>query len=208
MIRSMLATASFAVLMSLPVTAQSVGDRAGTSRAKGNAEARVVVLEIADFQCPYCARFAVDVFPRIDSAYVKTGKVQWVFVNMPLPNHGNAWLASEAALCAGGTGNGFWPMHDRLFDAQAEWSPSPQPGPLFRRYAQQAGASLEAYDACVAGDQVAALILQDFMFGLSRGVNGTPAFLVGNDQTVIGYKSFEEWQLVLDAAVKKAAGRE
>lgn len=208
MSRWILAAALFAAVASAPVGAQSVADRAGTSRAKGQQDAKLVVLEIADFQCPYCARFAIDVYPRIDSAYVKTGKVQWVFVNMPLPNHGYAWLASEAALCAGATGNAFWRMHDHLFENQAEWSASPQPGPLFRRYAQQAGASLEAYDACVAGDQVAALILQDFMFGMSRGINGTPAFVVGSDQTVVGLKSFEEWQVVLDGALKKAAAKE
>lgn len=204
MTRSILAAALFAAVVSVPAGAQSLPERAGMSRAKGQADAKVVVLEIADFQCPFCARFAVEVYPQIDSAYVKTGKVQWVFVNMPLPNHPHAWLASEAALCAGGTGNAFWPMHDRLFENQAEWSRAPRPEPLFRRYAQQAGAALEAYDACVAGDEVATLILRDFMFGMARGITGTPAFVVGGDQTVVGLKGFEEWKVVLDAAVKKA----
>ena len=40
---------------------------------------------MSHFQCPYCAQFAQDVFPSIDSAYVRTGLVQWVYVNLPLP---------------------------------------------------------------------------------------------------------------------------
>ena len=64
---------------------------AGESRSKGSANAPILVYEIADFQCPFCARFAVDAFPDIDSAYIKTGKVQWVFVNLPMPSHTQAY---------------------------------------------------------------------------------------------------------------------
>src|SRR5512143_451475 len=71
-------------------------ERAGMSRAKGEKGAPVTVMEISDFQCPFCGQFAREVYPRLDSAYVKTGKVQWVFVNLPLPNHANSWLAAEA----------------------------------------------------------------------------------------------------------------
>jgi protein-disulfide isomerase len=175
--------------------------RAAESRMKGEQNAPVLVYEIADFQCPYCGRFAVDVFPQIDSAYVKTGKVRWVFVSLPLPNHANAWLASEAALCAGAEAGRFWAMHDRLFRAQQEWSMLPDPAPVFARYAKDAGVPAAAYQACVAGDRVAALILQDVLFG--SGVSGTPTFVINNQQTVVGMKSFSEWQELLEAALKK-----
>ena len=75
--------------------------RAGMSRALGAKDAAVTVYEVADFECPFCAQFASQAFPRIDSAYVKPGRVQWVFVNLPLVMHANAFQAAEAALCAG-----------------------------------------------------------------------------------------------------------
>lgn len=175
--------------------------RAAESRMKGEQTAAVLVYEIADFQCPYCARFAVEVFPQIDSAYVKTGKVRWVFVNLPLPNHANAWLASEAALCAGAEAGRFWAMHDRLFGAAQEWSMLPDPAPVFARYAKEVGVTPDAYQACVAGDRVSSLILQDVLFG--AGVSGTPTFVINNQQTIVGMKSFTEWQEVLEAALKR-----
>lgn len=181
--------------------AATLQDRAGMGRAKGDQAAKVVVLEIADFQCPYCARFALDVHTKIDSAYIRTGKVQWVFVNFPLPNHANAWLASEAAMCAGGAGGRFWPMHDRLFEAQAEWAGAADPAALFRKYAQESGVTLAEYDACVAGDRVAGLLLQDLLFATSLRITGTPAFIINNEQTVLGMKSFTEWQQLLDGAL-------
>jgi len=176
--------------------------QASLSRAKGPKDAPVFVYEFADFQCPHCARFAVEVFPRLDSAYVKTGRVQWVFVNLPLPNHVNAWAAHEAAMCAGAVSNRFWPLHDRLFAGQAEWGEADDPGGVFRRYARDAGVDAGAFDQCVAGDRVAPLLLQDVIFATSSRVNGTPAFIVDNQQSVMGLKSYEEWKTLLDAALR------
>ncbi|CAN5763178.1 hypothetical protein BH23GEM9_BH23GEM9_34840 [soil metagenome] len=175
--------------------------RAAERRAKGAETAPVLVYEISDFQCPFCRQFAIDVFPRIDSAYIRTQKVQWVFVNLPMPSHMNAWIASEAALCAGATGDRFWPMHDRLFVARGEWANAPDPGPIMARFARELGVPMDAFDECVAQDRVAPLILQDVIFG-SR-VTGTPTFIVNNQQTVVGVKTFAEWREILEAALKR-----
>lgn len=176
-------------------------ERAGESRAKGSPDAPVLVYEIADFQCPFCAKFAQDVFPAIDSAYIRPGRVQWVFVNLPMPSHRTAWLAAEAALCAGAVSDRFWAMHDRLFTAGQEWLEAADPAAVITRYARESGVAMDEYAACVAHDRVAPLILQDVIFG-SR-VTGTPTFIVDNQQSVVGVKSFEEWREVLEAALRR-----
>jgi protein-disulfide isomerase len=179
-------------------------ERAAQSRSKGAEAAPVLVYEISDFQCPFCRQFARDVFPQIDSAYIRTNRVQWVFVSLPMPSHVNAWIAAEAALCAGAVaaaGAGFWPMHDRIFEAQAEWSNAAEPGAVMARYARDAGVPMEAWTQCVEQDRVAPIILQDVIFG-SR-VSGTPTFVVNNQQTVVGVKTFAEWREILEAALKR-----
>lgn len=180
-----------------------VAERASQSRAKGRAGAPVLVFEIADFQCPYCARFAREVYPRLEEEYIETGKVQWVFVNLPLPNHPHAWLAAEAATCAGAAGDRFWPVHDRLFEKQSEWGNAPDPAAVLARYAREAGVSMKAWEACVAGDLTAALLLQDAIFASSSGVQGTPAFIVNRQEMVVGLKSYEEWKDILEKALQK-----
>ena len=180
-------------------------DRAAASRTRGSTEAPVLVYEIADFQCPFCAQFAQDVFPLIDSAYIAKDRVQWVFVNLPMPNHPRAWIASEAALCAGAVSDRFWVMHDRLFVAGQEWSGAADAPSVIARYAREAGVDMEGFNACVAGDRVAQIILQDVIFG-SR-VTGTPTFVISNrvtnrQQTVVGVKTFAEWRDVLDGALR------
>jgi protein-disulfide isomerase len=175
--------------------------RAAESRAKGAASAPVLVYEISDFQCPYCRHFALEVFPQIDSAYVKTNRVQWVFVSLPMPSHTNAWVAAEAALCAGAVADRFWPMHDRIFLDQNEWSAAADPGAIMARYAREVGVPMDAYNTCTLQDRVAPIILQDVIFG-SR-VSGTPTFIVNNQHTVVGVKTFAEWREILDGALKR-----
>lgn len=180
-------------------------ERAAEGRAKGSPDAPVLVYEIADFQCTFCAQFAQDVFREIDAAYITAGRVQWVFVNLPMPSHGNAWIASEAALCAGAVSDRFWTMHDRLFVAGEEWVSAVDPGAVLVGYARDAGVEMDAFRDCIAADRVAPLILQDVIFG-SR-VTGTPTFVVNNrltnnQQTVVGLKSFEEWRVVLESALR------
>lgn len=61
----------------------------------------MTLVEVSDFQCPFCREWTVNTYPRLDSAYVRTGKVKMVFITFPLPKHKEAWPATEAALCAG-----------------------------------------------------------------------------------------------------------
>ncbi len=183
-------------------------ERASRSRAKGQESAPLFVYEFADFQCPHCARFALEVFPRIDSAFVRTGKVHWIFVNLSLPNHENAWAAHEAAVCAGAVADRFWPMHDRLFATQGQWSSLSDASAVFARLAAEAGVPAQPFAACVAADRVATLLLRDVIFAASARVNGTPAFIVNNEQTVMGLKTFDEWRDLLDKLLLKAKGRE
>jgi protein-disulfide isomerase len=178
-------------------------ERAALSRAKGQAGAPVMVYEIADFQCPHCARFAREVFPRIDSAFVKTGKVQWFFVNLPQPMHGNAWLATEAALCAGAVADRFWVMHERLFATQNDWANAPDAASAFSRFAKDAGVPSDPFQDCMIADRLAALIIQDIIFAVNARISGTPAFIINNEQMVVGVKPFEEWRELLEKALKK-----
>jgi protein-disulfide isomerase len=177
-------------------------EKASLSRAKGAEDAPLFVYEFADFECSHCAQFATDVFPRIDSAFVRTGKVRWIFVNLPLPSHDKAWIAHEAAVCAGAVSGRFWEMHDRIFENQKEWSEAADPAPVLARWAKDLGVAVQPFAQCTANDRVASLLLQDVIFAATSRVNGTPAFIVNNEQSVMGLKSFEEWKAILDPMIK------
>ena len=103
------------------VNADSLQARADRGRMKGADSAQVTIIEISDFQCPYCREFAATTYRQIDSAYVRTGKARILYINLPLSTHREAFGAAEAAMCAGAQGK-FWEMHDRLFASQTYFS--------------------------------------------------------------------------------------
>jgi protein-disulfide isomerase len=65
---------------------------------------------------------------------------------------------------------------------------------------------MEDYEACVAQDRVAPLILEDFGSAVSAGITGTPTFIImkGDElvERLVGVRSMEEWSRILDSALR------
>jgi protein-disulfide isomerase len=138
----------------------------------GSPSARVVLLEYSDFQCPFCGKFARDVFPEVKSEFIDTGRIRVAFRQFPLGIHKQAIPAAKAALCAADSGR-FWEMHERLFEEGARLLPKD-----LRDYAVGVGVSRSVFEECM--DRIGSTrIDQDIESGRAIGVTGTPAFLVG-----------------------------
>ncbi|MFW6201854.1 MAG: DsbA family protein, partial [Gemmatimonadota bacterium] len=133
--------------------------------------------------------------------YIRTGRVRWVYINFPVPSHPHAWIAAEAALCAGVVADGFWAMHDRLYEAQDEWSSAEDPAEHFTRYAREIDLPIERHEACMRRDDVAPTLIQDLMSATSAQIRGTPTFIIDGEQSIVGVHGFEEWQRLLDEAL-------
>jgi protein-disulfide isomerase len=84
---------------------------------QGDANAPLTLVEMTDFQCPFCGRHVKSRIPEIMKNYVSTGKLRYVVRDFPLPFHKDARKAAEAAHCAGDQGR-YWEMHDLLFANQ------------------------------------------------------------------------------------------
>jgi protein-disulfide isomerase len=84
------------------------------SPSKGPDDAKVTLVEFADFECPHC-RAAV---PMIDAVLAAHGdKVRLVYKFVALPMHVRAEPAARAAWAAGQQGK-FWEMEHLLFERQ------------------------------------------------------------------------------------------
>jgi protein-disulfide isomerase len=178
--------------------ADSVAVRADSSRYRGNENAPITIYEFSDFQCPFCREYETKTAAAVDSALVKTGRARLVFFNFPLPIHPNAWVAAEAAMCAGAQGK-FWPMHERLFRDQNAWATSTHPGPIFDRYARDLALDAGAFQTCTREDQVARDIIQDLAYGAGGGLRGTPTFVILRPPTT--GEDAQNTQRVLSGAV-------
>ncbi len=148
------------------------------ARSKGAPGAPVIVYEMADFQCPACRAFALNVFPVLDREFIATGKVRWVFINLPLTSiHANAVAAAELAMCAARQGR-FWEIHDLLYQHQADWERLPDPRQALVALGERAGADGAKLGACVAAHATRAEVDADARRAARSGARATPSFYI------------------------------
>src|SRR5881628_2741765 len=77
--------------------ADSLLQRADRARIQGDSAAPVWIVELSDFQCPYCKQWHDETYPVIVRDYVAKGQVRLAYVNYPLQQHVHALRAAEAA---------------------------------------------------------------------------------------------------------------
>ncbi len=193
-------------LNSAPLSAQAT-DNPLASRSKGSPTAPVTVYEMSDFQCPYCKRFAEETFPAIEQRYIKTGKVRWVFINFPLTHlHPHAVPAGELALCAAQQ-QGFWRVHDLLFQYQETWAPLKEVGPFFVSLADSARLSKKALVACLQDPETRKNLQAEAEGAQRAGANSTPSFYLEGG-LMEGALPFAVFARVLDSVYAVKAGKD
>ena len=129
-----------------------------------------LVIEYADFECPYCAALSV----RLDS---REHRLRRVFRHFPVrSSHPRAWPAACAAEAAGLQGR-FWEMHDLLFADQGRLD-----DPHLWERATVLGLDLERFDADRRSDAVGARVKRDFESGIRAGVVTTPTLFAGHSK--------------------------
>lgn len=157
----------------------------------GSSTAKVTMIEFADFQCPFCARYAQETFPQINKEYIKTGKIRYLFYHFPLLGHQYAQKAAEAAECAGVKGK-FWEMHDKIFENQSKISLND-----LKQYASDLGLKTTEFNACLDESKFKDKVESDLKLGESLGVSGTPAFFI-NGRLISGAYPFANFKQVIE----------
>ena len=170
-------------------------------RSRGSLTAPVTVYEMSDFQCPYCRTFALNTFPALDSAYVATGKVRWVFINFPLTSvHKNAVAAAETAVCAAQQ-HAFWRVHDLLYVHQDVWAPLKEPAAFLLSLADSAKISKPALLACVRSPATEKIVRADAEGAQRSGAGSTPTFYIEGG-LLEGAQPLPVFRQVLDSILK------
>jgi protein-disulfide isomerase len=174
----MRATALLLALLAVVSNRDDVRQGSLTARSRGRPDAPVTVYEMSDFQCPYCRDFALTTFPVLEREYVATGKVRFVYVNLPLTNlHPNAEAAGAAALCAARQQR-FWPMHDLLFRHQDDWAKLADPRAYFLALGDSAGLNRARLADCLASPDARSEVAADAERSARAGARSTPTFYI------------------------------
>jgi protein-disulfide isomerase len=161
--------------------------------SKGPKDARVTIVEYADFECPFCSQTAKTVL-AVQKKYPKDVRV--VFRHFPLSFHENAMPAAVATRCAQYQDK-FWAMHDEMF-ARSESLNETE----IMKAATDLGLDLALFKACLSNEKEGAAVQAEMDEGSAFGVEGTPAFFV-NGIPLGGAQPFEAFEALVQSELSK-----
>ncbi|MDQ5944178.1 MAG: hypothetical protein QG658_245 [Patescibacteria group bacterium] len=155
-------------------------DELKQGQSKGADDAKVVLSEFADFQCPACKAFE----PTLAEILAENeGKVRLVFKHFPLyPSpHKNALVSAYASEAAGKQGK-FWEMHDKLYETQDDWAEASDPKDKFVEYARELGLNTDDFSRDLNAEAGKDVIDRDKAFGTELKLSGTPTIFVNGEE--------------------------
>ena len=193
-------------LTTLPAAAQQRGVFIGVDDdpVLGSPDAKVLMIEFGDYQCPSCRMFWKDIEPRLKKDYIDTGKVELVFRDFPLMQiHPEALLAAMAVDCAGEQQK-YWQYHDKVFREQYNKGDDiiRMKAADLKKWAKDIGMDQAKFDQCLDSEKFKNEVLKDKADGDAAGVQGTPTFFI-NGRIMGGAQQYPEYKKLIDELLNK-----
>ena len=166
----------------------------------GNANAKVTVVEYADYECPFCEQWFKTVWPDLKTKYVDTGKIKFVYQDFAFLGP-DSNTAAEASHCAADQ-NMFWQYHDYLFANQGAEGSGWATATHQKQFAQSVGLNVSQFNSCLDGGKYKQEVLDETAAGKSYGVTGTPSIFI-NGSIIVGAQPATAFEQAIDAALAK-----
>lgn len=171
----------------------------GEDFRKGPDDAKIVIVEFADYMCPACGQTA----PVLEELSHQLGsRAQIVFKNFPLSNQCNSGVTSDMhphscdiaklARCAGNRGK-FWDYHLLAMAEQTRASKEQA-----RAWGKTVGLTDGEMDECLASKDILAKIRDDISLAEKVGVNSTPTIFI-NGRKYFGERSAPALRAVIES---------
>lgn len=168
----------------------------GDPHAMGSTAAPVVLVEYADFRCPFCGVFARDVKPALVKQYVDAGvlRIEW----RDLPVFGQESVNAAVAGKAAGAQGRFWEFYDAVFAAAPERGHATLDDAALVEFAKTAGVpDIERFRSDLKNNSLLQQVQTDTQEATAFGANATPTFLV-NGEPVLGAQPLSVFQEKID----------
>jgi protein-disulfide isomerase len=191
-LQSLRSQASVSMRLTPPRAAVAVTD----GEIRGVPGAPVMVVEYADYECPYCQQIQ-PVLDRLESEF--KGKLRFAYKDVPLPNHPHAQKAAEASHCAGVQGK-YWEYHDLLYKTKKLDVAD------LKENARTLGLNDSAFDKCLSSGEQSEKVKAQLVEGQSLGLQGTPSFFI-NGRVFSGGLSYEQLAAVVQEELRGSPAR-
>lgn len=168
--------------------------------ALGPKDAAVTITEYASMTCPHCAAFNEQVFPKLKSEYIDTGKVRYVFREFPLDIKAAAGSMLSRCIAKDDAAK-YFAVTDMLFRQQGDWVMKNTTETL-TRIGKQAGLTQQQVEACLKDQALLDKIAADQKYASDvLKVDSTPTFFINGDK-IKGEASFEEFAKKINPLLK------
>lgn len=154
---------------------QASADRA---RIRGAETASVWLVVVGDFTSEANRTFKREVWPFVDSLYVRPGRLRFAWVNLPGASKASQ-AAAEVAACSGAHSK-FWSVHDVFLDEQARWRGLSDPLPTLQQLAGLRGGDPTWIAECLTKGLMRGFLQADIARARGAGVRTAPTFILDN----------------------------
>lgn len=149
----------------------------------GSPEARILVVEYSDTECPYCKMFHSTMI-SIMQDYGKDGNVAWVYRHDPIESlHSKSFQEAEATECAGNLGGNskFWEYINKVYEVTPS-NNNLDPKEL-TNIATAVGLSSTAFNTCLQSGEFGPRVNADIQNAEELGIAGTPYSIIVDTKT-------------------------
>jgi protein-disulfide isomerase len=170
--------------------------------ALGSVDAPVVLVEYADYRCPFCGTFSRDTMPKLVEEYVDAGKLRIEWRDLPI--FGEESIGAAVAARAAGNQGKFWEYHDAIFAAAPERGHPPLPREKLLEFAEKVGVpDLAKFTSDLDDKTLHDQVKFDVAEAAALGAASTPVFLI-NETPIAGAQPTDIFRAAIDAAIAKA----
>lgn len=165
----------------------------------GNPKAKVTVVEFADFQCPFCHKYFVDIYPKMKSDYIDTGKIKFVYADLAFLGE-ESIQAARASRCAGEQGK-FWEYHDTLYEKQGSENGGAFSDDNLIKFGKNLGLDQSLFNICFSSDKYNKEISDLKNMVGEYGITGTPTTLI-NGKILKGAVPYQNIVQIIEEGLK------
>lgn len=188
----------------------------------GDADAKITIVEFADYQCPFCGAFSGEntgmvsrmkssdptwtpLFPGLKNDYIDTGTVKFVYKDFAFLDDGDSGeshLSAMAAHCSGDQGK-YWEFYNKLYSSQSGENRGVFSTEKLKLMAQGLGLNLQDFNKCIDSAKYLKKVNDNTSLGRSLGVNGTPALFINGRLAANGADSYVNIKKLIEEELAK-----
>jgi protein-disulfide isomerase len=184
-----------------PVVGQKVDVGVGHFPAQGDPNAKVKIVEFADFRCPFCEQLFKQAEPQIIKDYVNSGKAVFYFRHFAFLGDPSV-VAANATECANEQGK-FWDMYNWLYNNQPpESDTSMYNVEKLTQVAGTLGMDTNQFSGCLSSKKYQKNVDKDQSDGQTAGVSGTPTLFI-NGKSIVGAEPYATIKAQIEQALKE-----